>query len=587
MIVKNEAKTLEKTIESVRNYVDEIVIGVDEASNDGTKELVDKLADKVITIYLSEELSKKGPKDDSSTDWGFSRARNMVLEQCTGDWRLILDGHELVHNPDKMHEAIKEAESKGADGIDVNLHFELDFNGIPGSIFRQGRVFKFSVRYNSPIHNVPVVRSYHFTKAFYIEHCKKEQDEKSREERNIQRSNANIDGFRKKVLENPKESRRLFYLGEAYRESDRFAEAIETYKDYLEVSTWREERWHARTEMAGCYRAIGQDDKAREQYSRALDEFPQYAEGYYYMADLAYHRQQFQEALVWLEKCIQMDMPECELFLTPAIYMFYRWDLLSMTYEHLGQPLKAIEAANKIIEQGIKAPQVETNIRAWKDDLSITLYFKSRRYKIMTHGFSDHISRILNSYKKFYELPLLEKIRGMNLKGTYIDIGAHIGNHSVFFANECPSERLISIEADPITFKILEENSKNNIKKPHLLFNLAVTAEAGTFDIVRPDPNNTGMNRVKPGTEIIGRPLWQILDGLGEEWHNISLIKIDAEGLEYNILLGADKFIEYCRPVVVVEVAESDSGIPDFFEDLNYVKEGVYNDTPTEIWIPK
>lgn len=301
------------------------------------------------------------------------------------------------------------------------------------------------------------------------------------------------------------------------------------------------------------------------------------------MADLAYHRQQFQEALVWLKQCIEMDMPECELFLSPDIYMFYRWDLLSMTYEHLGQPLKAIEAASKILEQGIEAPQVKKNIKAWKDDLSLTIFFEGRKYKIMTYGFSDHISKILNSHKKFYELPLLTKIREMNLRGTYIDIGAHIGNHSVFFANECISDRIISIEADPITFKILEENSKNNIKKPYKLFNMAVTGVSGTFDIVRSDSSNTGMNKVIPGKEVEGVPLWKILDRV-PDWKDISLIKIDVEGLEEDVLFGARTIIERRHPVIVVERLNT-TDASDFLQNLGYVKEGIYNDTPTEIWV--
>ena len=45
----------------------------------------------------------------------------------------------------------------------------------------------------------------------------------------------------------------------------------------------------------------------------------------------------------------------------------------------------------------------------------------------------------------------------------YFDIGANIGNWSLANINQC--DKIISVEASPITFKRLENNCKHNRHK--------------------------------------------------------------------------------------------------------------------------
>ncbi len=367
MIAKNEVETLERTIQSVRDYVDEVVVGLDEASSDGTRELAARIADKVAPIHLTEELAKKGPRDSTSTDWGFSRARNIVLAACKAtNWHLTLDGHELVHKPEGLAQAIAKAEAIGVDGIECNLHFEIDARGIPSLLYKQGRVFKPNVRYSSPIHNVPVVSRYYTADEFYIEHCKKHQSVEARVERDQQRSDSTINGLRKQAIQYPKDPRKLFYLAQSLKENARYSEAAAVYQDYLEISTWKEERWHARVNLGACLSAMGKEDQARLQYSLAVEEFPAMVEAYYYAAHSAYNRKCFHEAVLWLEECLKMDIPNCKLFVTPKVYMYDRYDLLAMAYGHLGEYDKAIATAQKILERNADDARVLKNIECWK-----------------------------------------------------------------------------------------------------------------------------------------------------------------------------------------------------------------------------
>jgi tetratricopeptide (TPR) repeat protein len=85
MIVKNEITNLEKCIDSIRGLVDEIVIA-DTGSNDGTAELVKKLAHRPLQYTWNDD---------------FSAARNYTLEHATGDWVLILDADEHIRQANR------------------------------------------------------------------------------------------------------------------------------------------------------------------------------------------------------------------------------------------------------------------------------------------------------------------------------------------------------------------------------------------------------------------------------------------------------------------------------------------------------
>lgn len=78
-IVKNVAAELRRSIESLREYVDEIIV-VDTGSSDGTEAVAEKFGAEI----FNEEWA-----DD------FSKPRNIALENATGDWIIFLDGDEF------------------------------------------------------------------------------------------------------------------------------------------------------------------------------------------------------------------------------------------------------------------------------------------------------------------------------------------------------------------------------------------------------------------------------------------------------------------------------------------------------------
>ena len=58
--------------------------------------------------------------------------------------------------------------------------------------------------------------------------------------------------------------------------------------------------------------------------------------------------------------------------------------------------------------------------------------FSNQKIVIEGYHVEDLIFDRIVTRKTFYEDKLLEKARSLNLKGVYVDIGANIGNHSIF-----------------------------------------------------------------------------------------------------------------------------------------------------------
>jgi hypothetical protein len=366
MIVKNEFATLEDSVQSVLDFVDEIVIGVDTQSDDGSRELAERLADKVVDIHLTDELAKGGPVSGEG-DWGFSEARNRVLNACNPEnWRLILDGHERVIDAERMIGLVGKVATAGGDGIEIPVLFERDKDGVPTIRYGQSRLLGPKVRYRNAIHNVPVISVPHTSSEVSVEHRKKAQKASDKQARDVQRSSANIDGFKAKVAANPKDSRSWFYLGNAYKEKGMWRDATGAYQAYLEISTWKEERWHARFGMGSCYKMMGELEKSGDQYSRSMDEFPVMVEALVALGDLAYIQQRFREAQIWLERAITMPMPTTRLFVAPRIYLVARHDLLSMVYDHLGMYKEAIDQA-EIALKTTDNDRIKRNVEIWKE----------------------------------------------------------------------------------------------------------------------------------------------------------------------------------------------------------------------------
>lgn len=143
---------------------------------------------------------------------------------------------------------------------------------------------------------------------------------------------------------------------------------------------------------------------------------------------------------------------------------------------------------------------------------------------------NDHIQgRFMDGF--WYEAENLEYIRSLQVTGTYVDAGAYIGSHTLFFWEFCPAERVYSFEPQVGAYAKLKENLQANNLSTSYAINCALAASAGSGSMRTPDPGNRGGTFLQGGSEVSVLPLDSFQTGA-------KLIKIDVEGADYGVILG-------------------------------------------------
>jgi len=221
-------------------------------------------------------------------------------------------------------------------------------------------------------------------------------------------------------------------------------------------------------------------------------------------------------------------------------------------------------------------------------EIQTTIRYEVASYLIESISKNDHIFQLLKKSGTFYELVLLEAIKKRNLNGIYIDIGANIGNHAIFFANHCPATKVYCVEASPEISKVLYTNCTNNIKEtPVVLLNFAITRRSGSVFLSNIDSNNVGMTKISEAPTMTKVQATTIDHCFSEEETKIAVIKIDVEGAEHDAILGGLNIIKTHKPLITAEChTEKDfDKIHNILKKLGYKCDKIsYGNSPTYIW---
>lgn len=157
--------------------------------------------------------------------------------------------------------------------------------------------------------------------------------------------------------------------------------------------------------------------------------------------------------------------------------------------------------------------------------------------------------------------------------GLVLDIGAHIGYHTLALAVRYPGSEVISFEPNPANLKRLRANIDLNpdLAARITIMDVAVADAEGSFPFNSSanvdDQTSSGgyLEQVSPPMEagIYQRAGFQRswvevrrLDDLAVQldWQRVAVIKIDVEGAEHLVLKGAMDLLGRHRPFLCIEV---------------------------------
>ena len=176
--------------------------------------------------------------------------------------------------------------------------------------------------------------------------------------------------------------------------------------------------------------------------------------------------------------------------------------------------------------------------------------YEGQTYSIVATNNEDHIAKQIAMSGTFYELDLLEYMRSVRpwMKGdTAVDVGANIGNHSLYFG-QFLFEHVFSFEPNAELFEILGDNLGGRGAIHHLI-PMAAGAHEGSGDFIKGPDWNSGMGRAVPGA---GSIRFTTLDKVLHR-QSVAFVKIDVEGGELGVLNGGLELLKTQKPHLFIE----------------------------------
>jgi len=272
MIVKNEEVFLKQCLESVKDYVDEIII-VDTGSTDRTVEIARDYTNK---IYFH-------PWEGS-----FSKARNQALSYVASDWVFQIDADEklMEGSGPKLRQTVSEAGL--ADAVHVNI-ISTYGKGKKTARHNFERLFKNNgiIHYEGIVHNQVVGPSCIKASKVELMHYGYDVEEKKANEKFIRTTEL----LKQQIVENPEDPMPHHYLGTSYltrgmnkecaEESVLAIELAEKQNDDHPLYLW------SRHNASIAFLGMGDRAQAKRYSLGALEKYPDHLDSFYVLTLIA------------------------------------------------------------------------------------------------------------------------------------------------------------------------------------------------------------------------------------------------------------------------------------------------------------
>ncbi len=161
-----------------------------------------------------------------------------------------------------------------------------------------------------------------------------------------------------------------------------------------------------------------------------------------------------------------------------------------------------------------------------------------------------------------------------------LDVGAHVGNFGLALAQAAPGARVHAFEASPSTARWLSRNVEANGLSdrvyPHVIALSAAPGELTLIDNTHGSAHN-GLTAPGESGELVTVPCIGFEDALRMAGGRVDLVKMDAEGAEFDVILRSDPALWSSVKAVVMEyhplAGAQWSSIVDFLEGVGLALE--------------
>lgn len=210
------------------------------------------------------------------------------------------------------------------------------------------------------------------------------------------------------------------------------------------------------------------------------------------------------------------------------------------------------------------------------------------------HLKQDFIPQQIRQHNTFYEAEFLQTLSFFwDRQGAVFDIGANIGNHSLWFA-KIMGAHVWAFEPIPMNALTHCINMEiNHVQDRVRFFQIGLDKLDGELSMGMAKEGNMGTwsmlsGNAEDSVKVSVTPLDRLLEKTPLDLP-ISVIKIDVEGMEENVLHGAREALQRFKPVLAMESATLSelSSLETLISPWGYFPVEVMNYTPTFIWLNK
>ena len=346
MIVKDEQKTLQRCIDSIKDFVDEIII-VDTGSKDNTKQIARQFTDKVYDFVWCDN---------------FSLARNYALSKASKEYIMWLDADDIVP-PRTLNFLVKNKSKMTCDTY--MLKYDVAFtDGKPTYSFYRERILKNDSRcfWQGAVHEYITPFGKVVKLNIAIEHRKEKLHDKNR----------NLKIYNKLKKQKIFNAREQYYYSRELFDHQKYKLAITNFQKLIKMKdAWIENVIEAHYLLSICYNKQNNHKKEIEiLFSTFLYDTPR-ANICYRIASYFYQAHNYDNAIYWFivaTKC--KDVIDKGAFVDNRFYNYYPYLGLCCAYYQKGDIKNAIYYNNKAGEYFL-SKEVEYNKKLFEQTTNV------------------------------------------------------------------------------------------------------------------------------------------------------------------------------------------------------------------------
>lgn len=337
MIVKNESSIISRCLDSVKNYIDYIVIS-DTGSSDNTIEIINN--------YLINNNIKGKIYKDEWKNFGYNRTKSLMNAH---EW---LDEQKIDRNTNYLLTIDADMIINFSDSFQKDDLLKFDYWSIcqyNSSIrYYNSRFFKA----NFPFKCISVTHEYWscINHATYGKLESVSIDDRGDGGCKSNKFERDIELLKKGLEDEPDNHRYYFYLAQSYYDSGNIDEAIKWYKKRIDAGGWFEEIFISYKKIGELYLLKEEDEKALYYWTLAYDIVPERSETLYKISNYYRNKGKNKASLMYIKSGLCIPYPkDLVLFLEYPIYNYKFLEELSIVAYYSNKKKEGLLACQYIL----------------------------------------------------------------------------------------------------------------------------------------------------------------------------------------------------------------------------------------------